>query len=1037
MPEGEEEEAHGEDGGIAGGRSYLPSSLLPTTTWTKPFAVAASGPLGAASLRFEGDAPVKKGRYGGLAPTGELVDALRSAKKQRAQETQVAGVNDQDIIPVSAYSSICPLEYCCGISMNGGPCSENKMAQAAFGNLADLATLDNRRKDHVIDQHITIGTMLGLPPYDEQGYELVVEPRALRSLHNDDEREHFVIAGQTFGLQYVHKQGDEANRVMVSYRKNEVPGSEMEVKERIKKLLAIDHINVAKLLQVCEDDEEFYLIYEAQDGMGYLPCQVLSRGVTLTASEGAKLIQQMAAAAAACHRAGIYHLDWSIWNVMSMTYGSLFPMKVFGFGLAGCLHSGKSSNVHEGMWEARGAFFYMSPEVCRIRCDPDISQPYRKLDPTLKGPADVWGLGAVAYVSISGHPAYGGLTEVQVMRNCIEKKPSFDNGFSHIERLGMDLIEGLLQKDPKMRPRSESVISNGWVVQHVRAVEDKTKVGKVIDRMREYSQLKPAMRTLGRVLRQSLRIDKLRQMESLFHALDIRGDGELEPHELGAYFVDKTGELKQMFKVMDLNSSVGISLEEFVLANIFGQEILTERMLLRTFEFLDLDGTGEITAVELYSALKKFEPSLTPTDVGELMGSADRDWDADIDFEEFRGFFPNVQSNSHAFQARLQKSKQLQEVSERTYEEFKAGCVQWMSDVAEEKDRAVKVRKVAEKDDKGHKADQWTKEMLDALKKGMRHVRNPPEPDLQKIPEAEEILQAEEERKRNLAKLRKKRAHGHHIDLDADGDDPFTKEPGGPLYMDSFFRKHRAKWIQSFTKLTAAAKYAAVTNSKNRKRQDSIAVLDDLELLFKEIIDQCKEYTDEQEYLLEAAECEQRIPKLPFARRGLVVNDDSEDGALQEVERFKLEQARVQEMNKVREQQLEERRQMLLKTEVGGERRGFEWLEKQGQRAERKGKPLPAPVKMLNETAPVGQASASPTAAGSGGGLLRTALGFSTAGQLSAGPSTRALSSADGGAEGKAGAATEQVEAEGPPCSGVSAGDAGGGGGGSAAGEAM
>lgn len=60
--------------------------------------------------------------------------------------------------------------------------------------------------------------------------------------------------------------------------------------------------------------------------------------------------------------------------------------------------------------------------------------------------------------------------------------------------------------------------------------------------------------------------------------------------------------------------------------------------------------------------MKKYDASLTPEDVGELVGDADRDWDADIDFEEFRSFFPNVGSHTRELEARLQGAMTLQDL---------------------------------------------------------------------------------------------------------------------------------------------------------------------------------------------------------------------------------------------------------------------------------------------------------------------------------------------------------------------------------------
>mmetsp|Transcript_38256 Transcript_38256/g.123043 ORF Transcript_38256/g.123043 Transcript_38256/m.123043 type:complete len:582 (-) Transcript_38256:30-1775(-) len=421
---------------------------------------------------------------------------------------------------------------------------------------------------------------------------------------------------------------------------------------------------------------------------------------------------------------------------------------------------------------------------------------------------------------------------------------------------------------------------------------------------------------------------------------------------------------------MDLNASAGISLEEFVLANIFGIEVLTERMLLRTFEYLDLDGTGEITAMELYSALKKYEPSLAPAHIGEFMGNADRDWDADIDFDEFRSFFPNVKSNAHLMQERVDKDKIVQAVGDEIFKAILESTERWKGDIAEELRRATKIRQEIERDDKVEKAEHWVKEMLTVVRRTMFWVRNSPSVQPPATQEAQVLVQENAEKKKELASNKKnKRAlawaeaeenkkqaradeekRGTGLVLDQENKkDEFEENVGGPLHMNSFFVVNREKWVTQIAKLAEAAKYASATHSKNRKRQDSITTLEELEDFLIKILDDCKVYMVEQECLWEISRSEQSLPKLPFSRRGVDATEEHQDDAIFDVQRYREERQATLEEERLQEEARARLKSQVVLKDIRAAHKGFEWLQKQAAKAQETGRKAPEITNVLRE----------------------------------------------------------------------------------------
>mmetsp|Transcript_135608 Transcript_135608/g.432757 ORF Transcript_135608/g.432757 Transcript_135608/m.432757 type:complete len:437 (+) Transcript_135608:85-1395(+) len=315
----------------------------------------------------------KKGAYGSFEKNQDLLQELRGAQRERNCPQKVGGVAELEAVPAEAYGgAACPLEPFCGLSAGQMPCAESRHFQVAFGNVTDLATTQSRQKDDSGLVTIKSGVMLGLPSFADQSWEHVREPRSIRSLHDEDERLHFQMALDCCGIDFIHKPGEDADKMMMTFDKDTVPGNLKEVLDRLKKLQQLDHINVARVLQACEDETHIFLIYEAQNGMGLLPLLLNARRKLLSVPQLAKLCQQLSAALAQCHKQQVFHLDWSLFNVMSLSYESLFPVRLFGVGLAGVLCAGSKASNTETSWGVRAPFCFFSPEVCRVMMDKEV-----------------------------------------------------------------------------------------------------------------------------------------------------------------------------------------------------------------------------------------------------------------------------------------------------------------------------------------------------------------------------------------------------------------------------------------------------------------------------------------------------------------------------------------------------------------------------------------------------------------------------------------------------------------------------------------
>jgi WD40 repeat protein len=192
-------------------------------------------------------------------------------------------------------------------------------------------------------------------------------------------------------------------------------------------------------------------VYEAGDagGRAYLVCECVTGGSLAARLDGtpwaadraARLLAPLARAAAAAHARGVIHRDIKPSNVLLTDDGT---PKLADFGLVKRL--GADSQTHTGA--VLGTPSYMAPEQARGA---------KQVGPA----ADVYGLGAVLYELLSGHPPFKGANVVETLDQLRTCDPVPPRAFQ--PRLPRD-VETIcltcLQKNPAKRYPSADALAD-------------------------------------------------------------------------------------------------------------------------------------------------------------------------------------------------------------------------------------------------------------------------------------------------------------------------------------------------------------------------------------------------------------------------------------------------------------------------------------------------------------------------------------------------------------------------------------------------
>ena len=97
-----------------------------------------------------------------------------------------------------------------------------------------------------------------------------------------------------------------------------------------------------------------------------------------------------------------------------------------------------------------------------------IGTPYYIAPEILKGKgcqkSDVWSVGVISYVLVSGNPPFNGETELEILKKVKAGYISFMNPvFEGISSLCKDFLSFILNPDPKERPSAQQVLDHPFM----------------------------------------------------------------------------------------------------------------------------------------------------------------------------------------------------------------------------------------------------------------------------------------------------------------------------------------------------------------------------------------------------------------------------------------------------------------------------------------------------------------------------------------------------------------------------------------------
>jgi len=353
----------------------------------------------------------------------------------------------------------------------------------------------------------------------------------------------------------------------------------------------MDHPSICRILETYVGGQTLYIVMEPCSG-GDVFDRVSRRG-PLGEEVAADVIRQVASALQYAHNFGIAHRDIKPENVC---FCSADPadtsIKVIDWGTGFRFREGT-------MRSFAGSFAYAGPET-------------RNPIAGYTEACDLWSLGVMTYVVLSGLPPFWGSSEKQIKDMDAERYPLCGGMWHKVSDDAKELIRSLIKVRPELRLSARDVVVHPWLRARTPLSNPQEIARQLFCNMRRFANSSCSLATFATVVAKHLDPQNLYKLRQLFDSIDSDCDGVISFDELMKGFEAAFGtnsyesqDLEVVFAQLDLDGSGAISYTEFLAAALGTGFSAKDEALLAAFN--DLDATDAIRH-ELSHVSANFSP---------------------------------------------------------------------------------------------------------------------------------------------------------------------------------------------------------------------------------------------------------------------------------------------------------------------------------------------------------------------------------------------------------------------------------------------
>ena len=402
-------------------------------------------------------------------------------------------------------------------------------------------------------------------------------------------------------------------------------GLEEEATESFEKeveiLKKLDHPNIIRVFEVFDEPRYYYMVMEFCAAMELFA--MLTTRERVYEDEAADIVSQLLSAVTYLHSRNIVHRDLKPENILvsPLSNSSRFHVTIIDFETAALL------DVQHQLTGSFGTVYYMAPEV---------------LEGCYNEKCDLWSLGVILYIMLSGKPPFDGGTERHIARSIKAMELRFDEPeWEYVSESAKDLVEKLLEKNVSKRISAKEAVQHPWIKSYCQTAHPSNSSQvcalRHLRNFHRVTKLKSAVHTF--ILTQFFDNRRIAELREIFNHIDADHDGVVQPQDLIRMYKefypleDAEKNVTELMWSIDENQG-GLNFTQFLRMTMDRKEVLNKENLRKAFEMFDADGNGYVTSEEVREWLDD-GLHMAPGVIEQLIQQMDKDEDGRLVLQDF------------------------------------------------------------------------------------------------------------------------------------------------------------------------------------------------------------------------------------------------------------------------------------------------------------------------------------------------------------------------------------------------------------------
>lgn len=385
-------------------------------------------------------------------------------------------------------------------------------------------------------------------------------------------------------------------------------------------LSLLNHPNVLKYVDAWIDRKNFYVLNELCTG-GEL-FERIHKERKFSERKAAKILTDIISAIHFCHEQNVVHRDLKPENIVyRVDDDGTDQLVIIDFGDAKIVQDTEMYN------EFVGTAFYLPPEIIRDRKGWELKM------------SDMWSIGIIAYVLMTGRPPFHGKSHKDILKNIIKQDLKFPKN-NKLTDSAKSFIRKLCEKTTRKRYSAKQALKHKFLNG---GSSTKSLAPEVMTQLQSYHKACLLKRVLVKLGTENLKRDRKDLLQEAFNILDSNGDGRITKQELTdficGYGVSPDLAFKSAEQILaDIGSKSSGSENKVVKVNGFREgavayDLSIDTTIKKTFKAMTKNSGAKYVSKDDLSGY--FHNRVDDKNLEQMLSEIDLDKDGKISFDEF------------------------------------------------------------------------------------------------------------------------------------------------------------------------------------------------------------------------------------------------------------------------------------------------------------------------------------------------------------------------------------------------------------------